>query len=568
MSNTISFSDIPYRRPELAPLKEQFSALLARFVAAPGADAQIAVLRDITRLRNELETMATLVSIRHSLDTRDTFYDEENNYMDELMPHYEGLLNQLYEALDTSPHKAALAKVFGQHLFNLVDVKRKTFKPEILEDLQTENRLCSAYTKLLSSAKIPFEGEDRNLSQMSPFTQSKNRDTRVAAQKAVTAFFTENEAAFDRLYDDLVHIRTTIATKLGFASFTPLAYARMNRTDYDEQMVAGYRDQVLRAVVPVSQALRARQARRLGLPALKYYDEPLEFLSGNACPKGDPDWMVAHARQMYHEMSPETGEFFDFMQAGSLMDLVARPGKAPGGYCTFIPDLKAPFIFSNFNGTSDDVDVLTHEAGHAFQVYQSRNIEMPEYVWPTLEACEIHSMSMEFFAWPWMDKFFAEETGKYRFAHLSAALLFIPYGVTVDEFQHWVYANPDATPAERKTAWRTIEKKYLPHRDYADNDFLERGGYWFRQGHIFGSPFYYIDYTLAQVSAFEFWHRSRQDRETAWSDYLRLCQAGGSRSYLDLVRLAGLRNPFEEGTIATIMAPVSEWLAGVDDAGM
>ena len=484
------------------------------------------------------------------------------------MPHYEGLLSEFFQVLNDSPFKPELSATFGKHLFNLVEAKLKTFKPEILEDLQTENKLGSEYTKLLSSAKIPFEGEDRNLSQMSPFTQSKDRDVRIRAQKALTSFFLENEAEFDRIFDALVKIRTVIARKLGFPDFTPLAYYRLNRTDYSAEMVAGYRDQVMRTVVPVSQKLRARQAKRLGLDAMKYYDEPLEFPSGNAKPKGTPDWMVANARDMYAEMSPETDEFFRYMQDGGLMDLVAKPGKAPGGYCTFIPDLKSPFIFSNFNGTSDDVDVLTHEAGHAFQVYQSRNNEMPEYVWPTLEACEIHSMSMEFLAWPWMDRFFQEDTAKYRFAHLSGALLFIPYGVTVDEFQHWVYANPDATPEERKSQWRAIERKYLPHRDYADNDFLERGGYWFRQGHIFGSPFYYIDYTLAQVSAFEFWGKANKDRKQAWTDYLRLCQAGGSQSYLDLLKVGDLCNPFVEGSIASIMEPVSAWLDATDDSGM
>jgi len=568
MAQTLSFRDIPYTRPVLEELESSFRSLIARFASAESAEGQREALHDITKLRNETETMATLVSIRHSLDTRDTFYDEENNYMDEMLPHYEGLLSEFFQALNNSPFKKELSAEFGEHLFALVDIKLKTFKPEILEDLQLENKLGSEYTKLLSSAKIPFEGEDRNLSQMSPFTQSKDRDMRIRAQKAVTAFFSENEAEFDRIYDEMVQIRTTIAHKLGFPSFTALGYARMNRTDYDAAMVAGYRDQVLRKVVPVSQKLRARQAKRLGLDGLKYYDESLEFPTGNAKPKGSPDWMIGHARAMYNEMSPETSEFFNYMLDGGLMDLVAKPGKAPGGYCTFIPNLKSPFIFSNFNGTSDDVDVLTHEAGHAFQVYQSRNNATPEYVWPTLEACEIHSMSMEFLAWPWMERFFEEDTAKYRFAHLSAALLFIPYGVTVDEFQHWVYENPEATPADRKAQWRAIERKYLPHRDYADNEFLERGGYWFRQGHIFGSPFYYIDYTLAQVSAFEFWDKAAQDRPKAWSDYLRLCQAGGSLSYLDLLKLAGLCNPFEEGSIATIMAPISAWLDAADDSGM
>lgn len=568
MAQTIHFKDIPYTRPVLEELEAGFRSLIMRFSEAKTAEDQLAAMNDITKLRNETETMATLVSIRHSLDTRDTFYDEENNYMDEMMPHYEGLLSEFYQALNSSPYKKELSNEYGQHLFALVETKLKTFKPEILEDLQLENKLGSEYTKLLSGAKIPFEGEERNLSQMSPFIQSKDRDIRIRAQKAVTNFFVENETEFDRIYDEMVKVRTIIAKKLGFSSFTPLGYARMNRTDYDADMVAGYRDQVMRTVVPVSQKLRMRQAKRLGLEALKYYDESLEFPTGNATPKGSPDWMISHAQDMYNEMSPETSEFFNYMLDGGLLDLVAKPGKSPGGYCTFIPNLKSPFIFSNFNGTSDDVDVLTHEAGHAFQVYQSRNIAMPEYVWPTLEACEIHSMSMEFLAWPWMDRFFEQDTAKYRFAHLSGALLFIPYGVTVDEFQHWVYEHPDATPAERKAQWRATERKYLPHRDYADNEFLERGGFWFRQGHIFGSPFYYIDYTLAQVSAFEFWGKAMQDRSKAWTDYLRLCQAGGSLSYLDLLKLAGLCNPFEEGSIATIMTPISDWLDNADDSGM
>ena len=565
---TTRFSDLAYQRPDLAQLEASFRSLTEAFRQARTADGAIEAMRAVTALRNHTDTMATLVSIRHSLDTRDAFYDTENNFMDEAMPHIEGYLNDFFRALDETPFKEAISGVYGNHLFELIAVKLKTFRPEIVEDLQTENKLGSEYTKLLSGARIPFEGEERNLSQMGPFTQSKDRDMRRRAQKAVTAFFVENESEFDRIYDELVKIRTVIASKLGFATFTPLAYARFNRTDYDETMVSAYRDQVYRSVVPVTQKLRERQARRLGLPALKYYDESLEFPSGNAKPQGSPEWMIAHAKAMYGEMSPETGEFFDFMLDGGLMDLVTKPGKAPGGYCTYIPDARAPFIFSNFNGTADDVDVLTHEAGHAFQVYQSRHHELPEYAWPTLEACEIHSMSMEFLAWPWMERFFEHETAKYRFAHLSGALLFIPYGVTVDEFQHWVYANPQATPAERKAQWRAIERKYLPHRDYEDNDFLERGGFWFRQGHIFGSPFYYIDYTLAQVSAFEFWAKSRQDRTSTWADYLALCKAGGSRSYLNLLPIARLRNPFTEGSIAAIMEPVSAWLDTVDDTNM
>jgi len=564
----MTFNDYKYERPNMDEAKEKFASLLEAFKKAESFEAQDEAMAKINELRNNLETMFTLVSIRHSVDTTDEFYDKENDFMDEIRPVYVGLISEYYQALVSSTFRDDLEAKWGQHIFTVAEVTLKTFKPEIIELLQQENKLASEYMKLRASAKIPFDGEEKNLSQMTPYTQSKDRSERLAAQKAVTKFFADNEAEFDRIYDEQVKVRTEIAQKLGYENFVELGYARLTRSDYDAKNAANYRKQVYENLVPLAQNLLKRQAKRLGVDSLKYYDEALDFLTGNPTPKGEPEWIIDNGKQMYKELSKETDEFFNYMVDNELLDLVAKKGKAGGGYCTFISDYKSPFIFSNFNGTSGDVDVLTHEAGHAFQVYSSRNYKLPEYVWPTLEACEIHSMSMEFFAWPWMENFFKEDVDKYKFAHLSGALLFIPYGVTVDEFQHFVYENPNVSPAERRAKWREIEKKYLPHRDYEDNDFMERGGFWFKQGHIFSNPFYYIDYTLAQVCAFEFWNKANEDRDQAWADYLRLCQAGGSKSFLDLVELANLNNPFEDGTIKKIVDPISKWLENIDDSNM
>jgi M3 family oligoendopeptidase len=393
-----------------------------------------------------------------------------------------------------------------------------------------------------------------------------DRSERKAAQEAITRFFEENEKEFDEIYDELVKTRHQIAQKLGYKNYVQLGYDRLSRTDYDSKLVENYRKQVLEDIVPVATKLRERQQKRLQLSETKYYDEALEFLTGNATPKGEAEWIIENGQKMYREMSGETNEFFSFMLEHELLDLVAKKGKAGGGYCTYISKYKSPFIFSNFNGTSGDVDVLTHEAGHAFQVYCSREYKVPEYACPTLDACEIHSMSMEFFAWPWMKLFFNEDEEKYKFSHMSGALMFIPYGVLVDEFQHWVYENPDATPKQRKAVWRELEQKYLPHRDYADNDFLNRGGFWFKQGHIFNLPFYYIDYTLAQVCALQFWVKANEDRAAAWKDYLTLCQAGGSKSFLQLVELARLNNPFVDGCVKAAIEPIQQWLDSVNDA--
>lgn len=564
----MKFNEYKYEHLDLEKIKKEFSELIESFEKAENVEGQVNAFDEIIKLRNHIETMQTLVSVRHSIDTNDEFYDKENEYMDEISPILFGFTNDFYKALVNSKFKDELIQKYGKFLFDLAENTLKTFSPEIIPDAQEENRLSSKYSKLIASAKIDFDGKKLNLSQMVPYTQSKDRNVRIEAAKKVAQFFAENQDEFDNIYDSLVKVRTRMAQKMGYKNFVEFGYKQLSRLEYDAKMVEGYRKQVLENIVPLHTELRERQGKRLGVDKLKFYDEAIKFNSGNADPHGSPEWILNNGKTMYKELSKETDEFFTFMTENNLLDLLSKKGKMSGGYCTYIPEHKAPFIFANFNGTSHDIDVLTHEAGHAFQVYQSRGFEVPEYLWPSYEACEIHSMSMEFLTWPWMDLFFENDTDKYKFIHLSEALLFIPYGVTVDEFQHWVYENPEATPKERREKWIEIEKKYLPTRDYGEVEELKNGIFWFRQGHIFSSPFYYIDYTLAQVCAFQFWIKSRENREKAWKDYLNLCKLGGSKPFFELMKSANLKNPFEEGTLAFVIPKIKEYLDNVDDMNL
>ena len=564
----MKFNEYKYEHLDLEKIKKEFSELIESFEKAENVEGQVNAFDEIIKLRNHIETMQTLVSVRHSIDTNDEFYDKENEYMDEISPILFGFTNDFYKALVNSKFKDELVKKYGKFLFDLAENTLKTFSPEIIPDAQEENRLSSKYSKLIASAKIDFDGKELNLSQMVPYTQSKDRNVRIEAAKKVAQFFAENQDEFDNIYDSLVKVRTRMAQKMGYKNFVEFGYKQLSRLEYDAKMVEGYRKQVLENIMPLHTELRERQGKRLGVDKLKFYDEAIKFNSGNADPHGSPEWILNNGKTMYKELSKETDEFFTFMTENNLLDLLSKKGKMSGGYCTYIPEHKAPFIFANFNGTSHDIDVLTHEAGHAFQVYQSRGFEVPEYLWPSYEACEIHSMSMEFLTWPWMDLFFENDTDKYKFIHLSEALLFIPYGVTVDEFQHWVYENPEATPKERREKWIEIEKKYLPTRDYGEVEELKNGIFWFRQGHIFSSPFYYIDYTLAQVCAFQFWIKSRENREKAWQDYLNLCKLGGSKPFFELMKSANLKNPFEEGTLAFVIPKIKEYLDNVDDMNL
>ena len=562
------FEDFSYTRPNVDEVEKMFMAALESFEAAGSVGEQEKAIQAINDVRNNLSSHFNLVYIRHSIDTNDEFYKQEQDFLDEIEPLTKSWDTKFYKALVKSPYRKELEAKWGTQLFALAECELKTFDDSIIEDLQLENKLSTKYSKLVASAKIDFNSEELTLAQLDPYTESEDREVRKKASEAKFGFFQENHQEFDDIFDQLVKVRTKMAKKLGYENFIELGYARMTRTDYNAEMVAKFRNQVKDSIVPLVEKLAERQQERIGVDSLKYYDEGFKFQSGNAKPKGSPQWIIENGKQMYEELSVETKEFFQFMIDKNLMDLVAKKGKEAGGYCTYIPTYKSPYIFSNFNGTSGDIDVLTHEAGHAFQVYMSRDFDVPEYNWPTYEACEIHSMSMEFFTWPWMQLFFKEDTDKYKFSHLSGAISFLPYGVAVDEFQHFVYENPEATPVERNKAWREIEKKYLPGRNYDGNSYLEAGGFWQRQGHIYRSPFYYIDYTLAQICALQYWKLAQENPETAWNSYLELCKQGGSKSFVNLVKFAGLRSPFEDGCVESVVGEIESYLNDVNDKAL
>ena len=561
----MKFSEFTYERPDINELKSAFEEAVHIFREASSADEQNKAMKKVVSLRNSFESMARLAKIRHTIDTEDVFYKDEQAFMDENLPVYQGMVTAFHEALVASPYKAELEQKWGSQLFRLAELKVKTYSEDVLEDLKQENKLSSEYVKVMASAKIDFDGKELNLAQLAPYVQSPDRETRKAAAFAANGFLKSNEERFDMIYDELVKLRTKIAHKLGYNNFTELAYDRMGRTDYNASDVKVFRDQVKEIIVPLCTKLKERQQKRIGLDEFKFYDEPFSFTTGNPKPQGDANWIVERAKKAFSGLATETGAFFNYMAEDELMDLESKKGKAPGGYCTFIHDYQAPFIFTNFNGSDNDVRVLLHEIGHAFQMYTSRGYEVPEYQFPTLEACEIHSMSMEFLTYPWMEELFEQDTEKYLYSHLTGAVEFIPYGVAVDEFQHFVYDNPDATPAERRKMWSALEKTYLPHRDYDGLEYLENGGFWHRQGHIFRSPFYYIDYTLAQICALQFWKRSVENGERAWEDYFALCQKGGSLPFTKLVEEAGLISPFEKGCVASVVGEVEKFIESVDE---
>ncbi len=561
----MKFSEFKYERINYEEVENTLTKLINKLQKQTQAEDFIKVFKEIEKVNSHLNTMHSLVSIRHSVNTNDEFYSKEYDFWNETGPKLRVFYNRFAKVCLAFENKKDLYHYIPEIFFKQIEFEIKSFDEKVIPLLIEENKLSTEYDRLKASAQIEFNGNIYNLSSISQFLQSNDRETRKKAYNAKMKFYQDNEKTFDKIYDNLVKIRTQIAHELGYRNFTELGYYRMHRYDYNQKMVANFRKQILDDLVPLVSELYQKQANRLGLEKLSYYDFSYKFPSGNPTPKKDPDGLIKAAANMYHQMHEKTGEFIDIMINQELWDLLSKDGKEIGGYCMSLSEYKVPFIFANFNGTSHDVDVLTHEAGHAFQYYMSRDIPVEVCKWPTMESCEIHSMSMEFFAHPWMRDFFGEDTEKYYYSHLTGALEFLPYGVLVDHFQHEVYDNPEMTPEERKAAWRKLEKLYIPEKDYQGCEILKKGAYWFQQGHIFSSPFYYIDYTLAQICALQFWSRTNKKDSQAFNDYLRLCKLGGTLPFNKLISKVGLDCPFEDGSVRAVVKQAKEYLSTIDD---
>lgn len=556
----MKFSEMPYRRVEKAVL-DQISRLTERLTCASSAEEAEKIFMESEAISTEVQTMMNLCYIRSTIDTTDEFYAAEQEYNDELTPLLTEKSQEFSKALCASPFRRELEKKWGTLLFTNAELSMKGFAPELVPLLQEENALTSQYQKLYASAKIDFDGKVLTVAQLAPYKQSADRAVRKAAYEAEGSFFDANREQFDEIYDKLVKNRTAQAKKLGYENYLELGYIRLNRNCYGPADVARFRRQVVESMVPVVAEIKKAQAKRIGIADMKFYDDNFFYPDGNATPQGTPEELLAAGEKMYTEMSPETAEFAKLLFGNELFDVLAKPGKAPGGYCTSLPAYKAPFIFSNFNGTAGDVDVLTHEAGHAFADYvAARTIPILDLRSPTMEGCETHSMSMEFFTAPWHRLFFKEQTEKYEVSHAEDALIFIPYGSMVDHFQELMYTHPEMTPEERNETWFKLERQYRPYLDFEDLPFYSRGAGWQRQLHIYQYPFYYVDYCLAQSMALQFWMESVKDWNAAWKKYLKFVGMGGTRTFVDLIRESGLLSPLDDGSIAKIVEPVSKWL--------
>ncbi len=562
------FNDLKIVIPSPAEVQETSMGLIGAIAKSHTAKMQIEAVSAFNTYRSNL--MGTLFTshIRDNLDVNNEEYRVTYQKALQIYPMMQGISAQFYGVLLISPFKAELVEVFGDRVYEIAVSQMKTLKNEIVPLLQEEFVIANEYNKIIANASFIYHGETISFAKLQSYMESSDRETRKEAYQMWSDFFASNEDAIDDIYDRLVKNRDAQGKMMGFETYTQYIYAKLNRTDYDQADVAKFRDGILKYIVPINEELRVAQAKRIGVDALKCYDEPAKFASSNARPIGDSEYMVQTAREMFLEMSPKTGEYFGKVADREFYDLDARFGKKQGGFCMPVMGEKLPYIFCNFNGTSGDFKVLVHEAGHGYQTYSTMDKPIFDYTFGTLETGEVHSMSMEFLSWPWAEKFMGENTDKYKYTHIADTMSFMPYGAMIDEFQHEVYNNPSMTKDERKAKFAEIELKYFPSKDYDGDSFLSKGTLWYKQQHVFNNAFYYIDYVLAELCALQVWDMSMTDWKNAFEVYDNFCSIGGELCFTKALKKAGIASPFEFDTIEKVAKSVKEYLDGIDDSAL
>ena len=546
------FHDMTYQRVTFEEAAACYEALCRELEAVSCEADCLAVLKSRYRLCEKM-TPIDLCYVRHGMNVNDPFYAEEQRYYDEIGPKIGELSNRFDRLLVASPYSACFERLMGSFAFSLIRYGLEGYDSSLISLEQEENALISKYNQLVSNAKVDYNGRQVSRGSLALEQQSADRDVRRAVYQAVAASWDAQREELEDLFDRMVRNRDQQARALGYENYVPLSYLRMNRIGYAPEDVARFREQVKRDLVPIASALGKRRKARLGLDHLYPYDT-INFLNGNPVPLGGEEFCLDMTREMFHRLSPETKEYIDFLLDNGLCDVSPRDGKQGGGYCTQFEAYRAPFIFANFDGTSENAYIMSHEGGHGFYFYLKREKEIREQGWYTSEMAETHAMTMEFFAAPYMELFFGDRAEDYRKMHLEGAVSRILYQCQQDEFQQIIYENPRLTKAERNDVWKRLEEAYFPFREYPDDeDRAQIGTRWQRIPHTFLWPFYAIDYALAQVCALQYCRWIEEDHDGAWQSYLTFCRASGSRNFPEAIEAAGLESPFAETGLKNLM---------------
>lgn len=546
------FRDMPYTRVIYEEVEKRYQELFARVKDASCEEDCRAVLEEHSRLQDDM-TSISLCAVHHDMDMNDAFYAAEQNYYDEIGPKIYDLENEFGRLLTESSCSGSFEKLMGEFAFSIIRIGLDGYDSRLISLEQEENSLTGQYSRLTANGKAEYNGQMVSRSSLTAESESPDREVRHRVSDALARSWETQREELELLFDRLVQNRDAQARMLGFENYVPLGYLRMSRIGYTPDDVRCFRDQVKQYIVPIAAKLHRQRRTRLGLDHMYGFDSSVFFPEGNPVPLGDDRFCLEMTREMFARLSPETEEFINFLLENGLYDVEAREGKFTGAYCAQFDAYRCPFILADFDGTSENAYVMSHEGGHAFYFYLKRGEKIRERGCYTSEMAETHAMSMEFFLAPYMELFFGDRADDYRKMHLENAVMRIVYQCEQDEFQEIIYRNPKLTPKERNKVWEKLEKEYFPFREYTEEEKQRIGSRWQKIPHTYLWPFYAIDYGLAQVCALEYAQWMQEDFNAAWKSYLTFCESSGNMNFAEAVKTAGLGSPFEEGCLEKLM---------------
>lgn len=554
MKEDFVFSDLVYECPDFVALSKEIEKITTKVKTATSYAEIREAMFDIEAMKEDISMAYNLAFIRNFQDPTDEYYVNEVQKVSEGVTLAD--FNELNIALLESPFAGDIDNEFGEAYLDKVRIDLKVHGKG-KELMVEEQMLVAKYQQLKAGLKYEFDGKELSEAELKKYYDSTDREVR---RKAKTVFYDvhmEHRDEFEDILNKLIKVRIEIAKANGFDSYLDYMNLEKGRKGYGEKELNAFCEEVKKDLVPFYSVLYKAQAKRIGVPKLASYDYNIVFPDGNPEPAGDATYLLNAAKEMYHDLSKESGEFIDFMLKHELIDAEASSKKiANMGFCTHIEKYKLPFIFGNCNGTAWDVIVVTHEVGHALQGYLSmRKQKLIDYYDGGNDIAEVPSKTMEQFAYPYAEKFFGKDAEKFKFLHLSEALIEIGSYSSLNEFENYVYSNPEASTKERALEYNRIKKLYDPELDNSEfTEYIEAGCDLYGNMALYMFPKYVISYALSAMGAMEFKKKMIADKENGWKDYMALCEAGGSLSYPELLKLANISLPYKEGSVASATA--------------
>ena len=489
------------------------------------------------------------------------------NFASVIEPEFSKDANALTKKIATHPQFTELnSQRFGQ-LSKLFTRELEMFRDENVPLNAELATLSSQYDQVAGGLTANIDGEDLPMPMAGTRLLSADREVRKNAWLAMQESRYAKKEEFDTLYSDMVKLRHQVAINAGYDNFRDYQHDNLHRFDYTPADAEAFHDAVETCVKPLALSIHKEHCEELGLDMSDY--RPWD---GSGEPEGQTplkpfdggEELTAKAIDIFSILKPEFGKNLKTMATNNLFDLDSRKGKSPGGYNYPLEVTGMPFIFMNAAGTQRDVTTMMHEGGHAMHTFLCNEEPLVQYRGTPSEMAETASMSMELMTSPYWDKFYNKEDHiRARREHLESIITFFPWCATVDAMQHWVYLNPEHTVAERDSHFVKLTKRFGTCVNWDGYENYQRNG-WQQQGHIFGVPFYYIEYGIAQLGALQVYRNFVKNNEVGLDGYIKGLQMGNTKPIPEVWENMGIKFDFSADTIKELMEFVQEELDKLD----